>query len=174
MKLTQLARETIKSKLEGKQLEVSDETKKKYSKKQACFVTLTKNANLRGCIGSLEPRQELWKDVQSNAVNAGFNDPRFPPLIKEELKDLKIEVSVLSVPEKLECRDEKDLLKKLNKNMGIVLKKGFNSSTFLPQVWEELSDKIEFLEHLSMKAGLSRDDWKDADFWYYTVEKEGE
>lgn len=172
--LLKLARETIKAKLEGKKLEVSEEVKEKFSKEQACFVTLTKRGNLRGCIGSLEPRQELWKDVMANSINAGFHDPRFPPVEKDELKDIKIEVSVLSVPEKLDYKNEKELLKKINKNMGIILKKGVASATFLPQVWEELSDKIEFLEHLSMKAGLKREEWKDSEFWDYTVEKEKE
>ena len=90
MTLTQLARETIKAKLEGKKLEVSEEVKKRFSKKQACFVTLTKRGNLRGCIGSLEPRQELWKDVQDNSLHGAFHDPRFPPIKEEELKDIKI------------------------------------------------------------------------------------
>ena len=54
--------------------------------------------------------------------------------------------------------------------MGIILKKNGRSSTFLPQVWEQLPDKVDFLEHLSMKAGLNKDDWKDAGMEYYEVE----
>jgi AmmeMemoRadiSam system protein A len=118
----------------------------------------------------LEARQELWKDVVENAVNAGFSDFRFFPLNKSELKKIKIEVSVLTEPKKLEFKNEKELLEKLNKSMGVILKKGFYTSTFLPQVWEELPNKIEFLEHLSLKAGLNKDAWKNAEIFYYNVE----
>lgn len=174
MNLTQLARKTLESYFENKDFQPDEKTKNLYNKKQACFVTLTKKRELRGCIGSLIGHQELWKDVKENALNAALNDPRFLALRKEELKDIKIEISVLSVPEKLEFKDEKDLLKKINKKIGLILKKGFYSATFLPQVWEELPDKEEFLQHLSMKAGLDKHGWKDAEFWYYDVEKEEE
>jgi len=169
--LLKLARESIKGYLNGKNVEVSDDIKKKYAEKKACFVTLTKDGDLRGCIGSLEARQELWKDVIDNAVNAGFNDPRFPELDGEELDDVKIEISVLSNPEKLSYENPEDLLRKIDDKMGIILKKGFHSATFLPQVWEQLPDKQVFLEHLCMKAGLFQDDWKKAEIKFYRVEK---
>jgi AmmeMemoRadiSam system protein A len=169
--LLKLAREAIKSSLDRKNLEVDKDTIKKYSEKGACFVTLTENGELRGCIGSLETRQELYKDIIENALNASFNDYRFMPLRKEELDKIKIEISVLTKPQKLEYKDENDLLKKLSPDMGIILAKNMRSATFLPQVWDQLPDKIEFLEHLSTKAGLKKDDWKDAEYEYYTVEK---
>lgn len=168
--LLKLARECLKCRFNGEELEVSEEIKKKYSKKQACFVTLTEYGELRGCIGSLGAHQELWKDVIDNAINAGFNDFRFIPLSENELNKIKIEISVLSQPEKLEYKNPDDLLKKLDKKMGIILKKSGRSATFLPQVWEQISDKKDFLEHLSQKAGLSRNDWKSADFQFYRVE----
>jgi uncharacterized protein len=71
----------------------------------------------------------------------------------------------------LEYKDSKDLLNKIDKNMGIILKKGFHSATFLPQVWEQINDKEEFLEELSIKAGLNLDDWKNSEFYFYRVEK---
>lgn len=169
--LLKLSRECLEHKFDNKETEVSEDIKKKFSKKQACFVTLTENNELRGCIGSLSAHQELWKDVIENTINAGFHDPRFLPLSSWDLNKIKIEISVLNVPKKLEFKDEKDLLKKIDKNMGIILKKGFYSATFLPQVWEEITDKINFLENLSLKAGLDRDAWKDAEIWYYRVEK---
>ena len=139
-------------------------------------MTLTKNNNLRGCIGSLYASQPLWKEVQENALRAAFQDPRFFPLTKNELNEIKIEVSVLSEPKKLPFKDENDLLKKINKNMGIIIKKNFKSATFLPQVWEQLPDKKEFLEHLCLKAGLNKDDWKskNTEILYYFVESEKE
>ena len=86
-----------------------------------------------------------------------------------ELEKIKIEVSVLSVPEKLGIG--KEVFDKITKDMGIVLEKSRCSSTFLPQVWEQLPDKLEFLEHLSIKAGLNKDDWKTAQLSFYKVEK---
>jgi AmmeMemoRadiSam system protein A len=169
--LLKLAREAIICNLDGKNLEVNKDIIKKYSEKGACFVTLTQNGELRGCIGSLEARQELYKDVIENALNASFNDYRFTPLKKEELDKIKIEISILTKPKKLDYQDENDLLKKLSPDMGIILTKHMRSATFLPQVWDQLPDKIEFLKHLSTKAGLKKDDWKDADYQYYTVEK---
>lgn len=169
--LLELSYNTIGSFLENKKLNIPNEIIKKYCKKQACFVTITINDELRGCIGSLEPIQELYKDIIENSINAAFRDPRFPGLSKEEFDEIKIEISILSIPKKLEFKDSDDLLKKINNKMGLILKKGSYQSTFLPQVWEQLPDKIQFLEHLSQKAGLPKDTWKSSEFLYYTVEK---
>jgi uncharacterized protein len=169
--LLKLAREAIKLNFIGQSPEVSKEIKQKYSEKKACFVTLILDGDLRGCIGSLDAHQELYKDVIDNAINAGFHDFRFGPLEEDELDEIIIEISILSTPLELKYNSEKDLLDKINKNMGLILKKGSYQATFLPQVWEELPDKVEFLEHLSKKAGLKKDDWKKAEIGYYTVEE---
>ncbi len=174
MKLTELARKTIELHFLGNLFQPDEKTKEKYKDKKACFVTLTKRGSLRGCIGSLEARQELWKDVQENSINSGFYDTRFAPLTKDELDKIKIEVSVLSKHIKLNYKNEKDLLNKLDNKMGVILKKDNFSSTFLPQVWEQILDKTEFLENLSLKAGLNKDAWKKAEIWYYYVEIEKE
>lgn len=174
--LTQLARKALEFYFQDKEFIPDEQTKIKYKEKQACFVTLTKNGSLRGCIGTLQATQELWKDVQKNALNAAFYDYRFAPLTESELPEIKIEVSVLFVPKKLEFKNEKDLLNKINKNMGIILRRGPYEATFLPQVWFQIPDKVEFLEHLSLKAGLSKDSWKDPEIkiLYYTVNAEQE
>lgn len=174
MNLTEIARKTLEAKFDNNEFIIDKETKKKYGDKLACFVTLTKSGDLRGCIGSLNANKELYKDVQDNVINAAFKDLRFPQLIKDELDKIKIEISILSVPSKLDFSDTEDLLKKLNKNMGIILKKGFYSATFLPQVWEELPNKIKFLENLSLKAGLDCDAYKDSEIWSYSVKIEKE
>jgi len=166
--LLKLAREAIECEFNNKEIRFSEDIKKKFSKKQACFVTLTMGGELRGCIGTLQARQELWKDVIENACNAAFGDPRFNPLRKGELDKIHIEISVLSVPEKLGLG--KDVYDKIDNKMGIILKKAWNCSTFLPQVWEQLPSKTEFLEHLSRKAGLGKDDWKESEISYYRVE----
>ncbi len=171
LELLQLARKALETQFNEEELVIPENVKKKYSVQKASFVTLTENSELRGCIGSLYPRQELYKDVIENAINAGFNDSRFAQLRESELEGIKIEVSVLSIPEKLEFKDDKDLLKKIDKDMGILLRKGFYSATFLPQVWEDIPDKKDFLEHLSRKAGLEKDAWKTANIFFYRVEK---
>ena len=130
--------------------------------KKGGFVTLTINGNLRGCIGYILPMYPLYHTVIDNAYNAAYSDPRFPPVTKAEMEKLHIEISVLSVPEKLEYTSSQDLLEKLQPlKDGVILKKGFYSSTFLPQVWEQLPDKKEFLQHLCMKAGLGPDEWEE-------------
>ena len=174
MNLVELARKTIEFSFKKEAFQPDEETKRKYKSVQSSFVTLTINNELRGCIGSLLPRQELYKDVQENAINASFHDSRFPKLKESELKSIKIEVSILSEPKRLYYKNEQDLLNRLFKDMGIILRKGYNSSTFLPQVWEKLKDPKEFLEHLSMKAGLDKDAWKTADIYYYMVNIEEE
>jgi AmmeMemoRadiSam system protein A len=166
--LLELARQAIESYLDNEEIEVPELLKKKNSEKQACFVTLTLNGQLRGCIGTLYPRQELWKDVKENAINAAFNDPRFYPLKREELGKIKIEISILSIPERLEFKDPEELLRKINNKMGIILRKGHYTSTYLPQVWEQLTKKEEFLESLCIKAGLKKNEWKEQGIEVYT------
>jgi len=133
-----------------------------------CFVTLTKAGELRGCIGYLEGIKPLWQAVIDNAKNAALNDPRFPAVAPQELQDIKVEVSVLTKPEPFEYKDPADLLSKLESGRdGLILSVGYRQSTFLPQVWDQLPDKVEFLEHLSRKAGLPKDAWKEASYKRY-------
>ncbi len=127
-------------------------------KKRGTFVTLTEEGNLRGCIGSILPINPLIIDVSRNAINAAFRDPRFYPLTKEELPKINIEVSVLTIPQRIEYKNPADLLKKIRPHRdGIIIRQGPFQATFLPQVWEELPDKEEFLSHLCLKAGLRGD-----------------
>ncbi len=174
--LCEIARKTLEASLEGKEFQPNEKTKKKFSEKKACFVTLSINDELRGCVGCLETNQELWKNIQENAISAAFNDYRFLPIKKKEIKGIKIEVSVLSRPKLINHKDEKDLLIKINNKMGIILKGNPGSATFLPQVWEQLPDKTEFFEHLSLKAGLNKDAWKNpkTEFWCYGVDADKE
>jgi len=167
--LLYLARQALESQLNGKKVEVASDVKKKYGDSQACFVTLTIEGDLRGCIGSLEARQPLYLDVIENAINAGFHDYRFEALEEDELDEIKIEISVLTKPEKFGKGSE--VFDKISNDMGLVLKCGGSSATFLPQVWEQIPDKTVFLQELSMKAGLDKDAWKEGEIWFYKVEK---
>jgi len=168
--LLKLARLTLEKTFKGEEFLVPESILRKYSMHKACFVTLTKNGQLRGCIGTLSPQKPLYKDVIDNVQNAAFHDPRFPPLKREELSAIKIEISILSRPEKIEYDSENELLSQINNQMGIILRKGVASATFLPQVWDEISNKRSFLENLSIKAGLKTDAWKTSQIWYYKVE----
>ncbi len=145
---------------------------KGFSKKQGVFVTLTIKGELRGCIGYIEPIMPLYKAVEECAFSAAYNDPRFPPVTSGEFKHVRIEISILTVPKKLPYKDTKDLLKKLSHKFGVIIRKGPHSATYLPQVWEQIPEKEEFLSSLCMKAGLPEDAWKAGDLEVSTYEVE--
>jgi len=127
---------------------------------RACFVTLHKNGDLRGCIGALEAARPLVEDVAANAFNAAFRDPRFPPVQTWELPELDIHISVLTPALPMRFTSEEDLLRQLRPGVdGLVLKEGARRATFLPSVWETLPDGRDFLCHLKAKAGLPKDYW---------------
>jgi AmmeMemoRadiSam system protein A len=130
----------------------------------AAFVTLTKGKErrLRGCIGSLEAWRPLYKDVISNARSAALEDERFAPLTKEELPEIRIEVSVLTEPEEIRYTDPEDLKRKIKPGRdGVILRHWFHRATYLPQVWEQLQTFNAFFSSLCEKAGLSPDCLKD-------------
>jgi len=139
----------------------------------ATFVTLRRDGDLRGCLGSLEAARPLRDDVAANARAAAMRDPRFEPLTEGELDGLSVEVSLLSPSKPLAFRDEDDLVCQLQAvREGVLLEVGGHRSTFLPQVWEQLPDAREFLRHLKAKAGLSPDFWSpDLRVSRYAVEK---
>ncbi len=169
--LLKLARNTIKKALFGKEEKVSETYPEKLTKKRGAFVTLTIKGKLRGCIGHIIPSVPLVESVKENAINAAFKDPRFPPLSKTEFDEIKIEVSVLTEPKKLEYKGYQDLLSKLRPHIdGVIIKKGFHQATFLPQVWEQLPQKEEFLSHLCMKAGLPANEWKKGELEVLTYQ----
>ncbi len=160
--LLKLARSVIAKKLSGGDISLPDNISPALKEKRGCFVTLHKKGMLRGCIGTIEPVQPLIECVAENAINAAFKDPRFPPLDKSEFPLTDIEISVLTVPEKLEYKDGDDLVSKLKPGVhGVILSKGWHRSTFLPQVWDQLPAPEIFLVHLCQKGGMPSDCWKD-------------
>lgn len=121
----------------------------------ACFVTLEKNENLRGCIGSIIAHMPLIDDLIKNAQNSAFSDSRFQPLRRDEFEELSIDVSLLSSPEKMDFEDEEDLLAQIRPFVdGIIIKDGFYQAVYLPSVWEQLREKEVFLNSLKIKAGM--------------------
>jgi AmmeMemoRadiSam system protein A len=139
----------------------------------ASFVTLKRDGELRGCIGTIEPRRGLGDDVAHNAHAAAYGDPRFPPVNERERARLEVEVSVLSPREPMSVATEAEALAVLRPGVdGIVLQYGGLGATFLPQVWESLPEPAEFLSHLKRKAGLPGTFWhRDLRLSRYTVEK---
>ena len=134
----------------------------------ATFITLKKDGQLRGCIGNLEATGPLLESLTQNARHAAFNDHRFSPLSKEELERVRIDISILSRPVRLQFDDGNDLLAKLRPGTdGVILKKGRARATFLPQVWKQLPRPRHFMEHLCQKAGLSLESWQDEDIEIY-------
>jgi AmmeMemoRadiSam system protein A len=130
----------------------------------ATFVTLTRNGQLRGCIGSLEAHRPLLLDVGENALAAAFRDHRFAPLTADEFATTRVEVSLLTPPEPFPVADEADAIARLRPGVdGLVLGYRQRRATFLPQVWESLPDARQFLAQLKLKAGLP------ADFWHPEV-----
>ncbi len=130
----------------------------------ATFVTLTIGGQLRGCIGSLVAHRPLGQDVVANAVSAAFRDPRFPPLSTEEFEDVDVEVSQLTAPQPLweagDAPSEPAALDMLRPHVdGVVIQYGNHRATFLPQVWDQLPDPVEFMTHLKAKAGLPANFW---------------
>ena len=141
------------------------------TQRRACFVTLTKKGELRGCIGSIFPQEELCRAVIERARSAATEDPRFPPVKPEELDELEIEVSVLTIPERLEYESPEDLLAKLRPKVdGVVLQVGRRQATYLPQVWDQIPDPEEFMRHLSQKAGLRPDGWRSPEAMVLTYQ----
>lgn len=140
----------------------------------ASFVTLTIDGRLRGCIGIMEASQSLILDVQEHAVAAAMSDYRFTKVRSDELSQIKIEISRLTPLERLLFQDADDLTKALRIGVdGVLIKASGKQATFLPQVWEQLRDPVEFLTHLCMKMGALPDFWRDQpiDVYTYQVEK---
>lgn len=128
----------------------------------ASFVTLTRQGDLRGCIGSLEAHRPLGLDVRENALAAAFRDPRFAPLAVEEFEHTRVEVSLLTPAMAISFRDEADFLAQLRPGVdGIVFQYGRHRSTFLPQVWESLPEPQQFMQQLKRKAGLPPNFWHE-------------
>ena len=127
----------------------------------ASFVTLTRSGDLRGCVGALEPYLPLAEDVREHAIAAALQDYRFPPVQSSELKEIKIEISCLTLPKDLDYETPEDLLMRLRPGIdGVTLIDGRMRATFLPQVWEKLPDARTFLSHLCRKMGAADDLWR--------------
>ncbi len=163
--LLKISRQTLEATIkEGKTPEF-DTAAPVLKEDRAVFVTLRKYGELRGCIGRLTPEEPLYLAVRNMTVESATRDPRFRPVRAEELEDINIEISVLSLPKRIQSPEEI----KLGRD-GVIVRQGYHSGVFLPKVAEETGwSKEEFLGELcSQKAGLPRNCWEDPDTELYT------
>jgi len=165
--LLSLARDTIMATLQNRELPQVRVDESELTKHCGAFVTLHKNGQLRGCIGSLIGEKPLYLTVQEMAIEAAFRDPRFPPVSLEEMKNIEIEISVLSPLERI--TDVNQIKVGVH---GIYLIKGFNRGVLLPQVATEHGwDRDTFLDHTCLKAGLPPGCWRSgAEIYIFSAE----
>src|SRR6185436_19542770 len=138
------------------------------------FVTLTCAGDLRGCVGGFQVEHQLYEDVRQHAALAATRDYRFLPVTADEVPQLQIEISALSLPQPLTYASPEALLRRLRPEVdGVILSNGFQHATFLPQVWERVPDPRAFLSLLCEKMGLPHDTWKlkNLEVQIYQVEK---
>lgn len=162
--LLKLARASIRLHLMGRQLDLREQDSDELRQNAAVFVTLEKHGRLRGCIGTTVATQPLDEAVADYAIAAAFQDPRFPQVDMQELDDIDIEISVLSPMKQAASADE------IRPGVdGVMVKRGGRSGLFLPQVWEQLPDKEQFMGYLcAEKAGLPFDAWRDQETKLFT------
>ncbi len=163
--LLTIARKTIESYISPGTVPEFIVTDPLLKEKRGVFVTLNKGRQLRGCIGYIMPMEQLFRAVSKMAIEAATGDPRFTPVTKDELSQLEIEISVLSVPKRIHKPDDIIL-----GTHGVIVRKGGRGGVFLPQVATETGwTKEQFMRELcSQKAGLPEDAWKDQDTELYT------
>lgn len=155
-KLLEIARQSLENYVrEGKRVNFSC-ADAELNQKRGAFVTLTEHSELRGCIGRIVADMPLCEVIADMAIEAGSQDPRFYPVKPDELKDIEIEISVLSPIEKISDINKIEVGKH-----GLIIRKGFYSGLLLPQVATEYAwDRLTFLEQTCQKAGLPKDAWK--------------
>ncbi len=128
----------------------------------ATFVTLHRDGELRGCIGTLAAAQPIGQDVADHAFGAAFEDPRFRPLSEGEYGGLELHISVLGQPEPMSAGSRQAVINALRPGVdGLVLRCGGLRATFLPAVWQSLPVPADFVSHLMRKAGLAADGWPE-------------
>ncbi len=167
--LLRLAHDSIQSSLGDRELDLTPPSPH-LAEPRGAFTTLHLGERLRGCIGYVTPIDSLYKTVADTARAAAFDDPRFEPVTLTEVTDLKVEISVLSLPQPI--RPDEVVIGK----HGLIVSHGNRRGLLLPQVsieWEW--DRDTFLAQTCLKAGLPPDAWQHgAEFQGFTAEVFGE
>jgi AmmeMemoRadiSam system protein A len=169
-----LARETIARKLGLEAREPGAEIAARLrdqdlQHKRGTFVSLKEHGALRGCIGCLAATDSIVEGVKRNALHAAFDDTRFRPVEKNELNAIEVEISVLTEPTPLVYANVDDLLRAVRIGIdGVIIRKGAQTATFLPQVWKQLSRPEDFFSCLCQKACLPAGAWRSGDLEVFT------
>lgn len=166
--LLQLAREQLVAAGNGNGMIEIDETSlpPRLLRPESAFVTLSTDGALRGCmIDAFAAHEPLYRNVLRNTLLAATEDERFPAVAPDEVEGIRIAISVLTPPEPLGFTDPDELIAKLEPGVdGVILTVDDATSSYLPDVWETFPDPADFLSHLSEKAGLSPDRWREAPY----------
>ncbi|OQY50479.1 MAG: AMMECR1 domain-containing protein [Desulfobacteraceae bacterium 4572_89] len=173
--LLKLAREYIAGEFGGKSPDIKGISKEisrdVLRQKRGVFVTLHKKGELRGCIGNIEPVKTLENGIRENAIYAAFKDSRFTPLTIDELPRIDIEISILTLPEKMIYKNIQNLVSNLVPGVdGVIIEKDHHRATFLPQVWDQLPEPEAFLSQLCTKAGLPAREWEKGTLTLHTYQ----
>jgi uncharacterized protein (TIGR00296 family) len=157
---------------EGKKINVPNDCSEHLKEKLGVFVTLNKNNELKGCIGYPEPIAPLINAIIDVAISAAVNDPRFPSLTKNELKNIDFEVTVLTKPKLLQVDNPSEYLNKIIIGQdGLIVKNKLNKGLLLPQVATEHNMNTEaFLANTCIKAGLDTQFWLEKETKIYTFQ----
>lgn len=155
--LLRMARASIREAFDGREAPTPEPMLPGLEETRGAFVTIKLDGNLRGCIGHIVSDRPLWETVSLMARAAAFEDPRFPPLERNDLDDVTLEVSVLTVPARVENPDDIRVGRD-----GLIVERGATRGLLLPQVATEWGwDRETFLDQTCIKAGLSAGAWRD-------------
>jgi len=168
--LLQIARDAVKEHLKG--AAYTPPARPSLDFTQGAFVTVTKDGELRGCIGPIRPREPIANTIAAMAVQAAFEDPRFEPIRDDEVDSLEFEISILSPLKRVHDLNEIEVGKH-----GLLIKLDWHSGLLLPQVATDNNwGLIEFLEQTCLKAGLPKNAYKDkfAEIYAFTAVVFGE
>lgn len=170
--LLKLARNTLETYFKDLDPDTSDCTH--LTQLRGCFVTLHKKGELRGCIGFTKPIMPLFEQIIAATKAAAFEDPRFEPLVSEELKDIHIEISILTKPELIRASSQEEYFDNIQVGRdGLIIQTNGHSGLLLPQVATEYHwNTKQFLDAVAEKAGLDMDAWKRKESKVYKFKAE--
>lgn len=160
--LLRLARSVLENELFGTTHDVEQYNKEEFQGIQGVFVTLKIKNNLRGCIGRIEAQKPIFDNIVELSKASAFEDHRFSPLTRKELKKTIIEISILSEPIEVNGQSSYEKILKIKpRKDGVIISAEGKKATFLPQVWDSLPIREDFVSDLCQKAGLPGNYWED-------------
>jgi hypothetical protein len=172
-KMLTLARQALENELFHSSHDLKSLKSPELEEKRGLFVTLHIKAKLRGCIGRLEANKSIYQNIIELSKAAAFEDHRFKNLSAKELTTTSIEISLLGKPEKVEGSTTVEKVMKIRPHQdGVILSNGYRNATFLPQVWEAVPIREDFISDLCRKAGLPADYWENNDLELSTYQVE--